>query len=370
MGQSEIQISNSSVRDFELVSPFASYYDSIICDCLLLIVIRCKDSDVTWLFGPLQTHRNRFISKTCPTSRHSSSGKVSKNKPILRKRTVSEVTLRGLPMQHFLSRPAGHPITGAQENWSSPHFLREAASDDKIRRRDSGCIITDGSDNNLRSSGYVPFPKIRNVHFNHEVVQFIAIDSEEDDDAQWSPFPFDPDSESDDDVLVIKSALSKGNRITFRKSVSRKKETIASLPSTTLKDPPRFAIKARKHKRHGCWHVAATSSGWVPSVSESMANNLLKGSSDHGLDLNGRPGHMFSIRHEDDRSPAYNIPTPQLSHDDILMQQGEEDLSHAYNNLFGKIMCPIINLGVFVRFIWNTVHFWWNRSLCRQNRRA
>jgi hypothetical protein len=216
-------------------------------------VIRCKDSDVTWLYGPLQTHRNRLISDTCPTSRHSSSEKVSKRRPILRKRTISEVTLRGLLTQHFLSRPAGQPITGAQGIRSSPHFFREAASDDEIHRRDSGWVIADSSDNNPRSSGYVPFPKIRNVHFNHEVVQFIAVDSEEDDDTQWSPFPFDPDSESDDDVLVMKSAPSKGligNRITFRRSVSRKKETIAPLPPTTLKDPPRFATKARNIAFH------------------------------------------------------------------------------------------------------------------------
>jgi hypothetical protein len=165
---------------------------------------------VTWLYGPLQTCRKQLVSNSCLKSRDSSSDKVLNKKPILRTRTASEIILQRLQTQHSLSGAIG-PISRAREIQPSPDLSRDA-QEAVIHRVDSGLGIADSLDNNPRSSDRVLFPKNRSVRFNDEVLQWIAVegkDCEEDNDAQWLPFPFDPDNDSDDDVLMMKPLPSK-----------------------------------------------------------------------------------------------------------------------------------------------------------------
>jgi hypothetical protein len=282
------------------------------------MVIRFKDDDMTWLYGPFKTYRTQLVSDPCLTSRHSSSGIVLNKKPILRRRTASEVIRQGLHK----------------------------------------------------------FPQNRSVHFNDEVLQCIAVEGQgsvEDDYAQWSPFPFDPDNESDDDILVMKPPLSGThirNIITSRVSLAGEKKTIAPLPPTTLnhrQETSRFTTTEQKREEHDCWNLTPTSYAAVRRVPESPVSNFVVDHGNPNFELYGQTErvshdlpceHQASVRPKNDGKLAYDDNIPPLSFNNNLIPRVEEDLLHTGSDLSGKIMRIVITVKDLVYFICNTVLCW------------
>src|SRR5271156_4993482 len=75
----------------------------------MLIVSRLKDCDVTWLYGPLHTDTKKAFSTTASPSpsRLSTSSSFLHKKPILKKKSASEVILQRSNSEHSLLKRAG-----------------------------------------------------------------------------------------------------------------------------------------------------------------------------------------------------------------------------------------------------------------------
>jgi hypothetical protein len=172
----------------------------------LLTLPRLKDSDVTWLYGPLQTGLNELLQGHSASS--STRSPISKSrlklqkKSILKKQSMSETMLqRSLSSSSLLQRataaiqaqrsfildrpcvewPVNFPAAVASRSPTGHHASR----------------LSSVSSSEMQS----PCPQRRNIHFNNEVEQCIALSVKR------------PDSSANIDW-----------------------KTIAPLPPTTLKD--------------------------------------------------------------------------------------------------------------------------------------
>ena len=238
---------------------------------------RLKDCDVTWLYGPLQAHRRRswLPAETPAGSRLSKTNSFLTKKPILKKRSMSEVMLQKSRSSSSLLKQAAASVE-AQRGWISPGLLVRARS---MNRSDSdrlpsftpsrfGSDETSSADASNSSSG-LQTPGLgerRHIHFNNEVEQCIAVeirdddDDDDDDDAgmdeetegrgidhHLNPVMDDDDDDDDDesdDGLIMMNRASSESSCTVRsgepttprrQSISVESRTIAMLPSTTLK---------------------------------------------------------------------------------------------------------------------------------------
>ncbi|KAL2020872.1 hypothetical protein VTK56DRAFT_7863 [Thermocarpiscus australiensis] len=224
-----------------------------------------KDGDVTWLYGPLQTGTSTLQQ----TSRDSNSGRMSKSnsfiskKPILKKRSMSEIMLQRSLSTSSLVKQAAAAVQAQQKEgmkWRSRRPGLDRANTDFVTfRLPSRGLSHDGTSMfpSARSSGIVsPSGERKHIHFNEQVAQCIAVEAEgageEDDDTDMGRYPYN--SDSDDEAIEIKWTQSKKRRPIMKKTKGQtnkgENKTIAMLPSTTLKyreDTPEPAESAMKY---------------------------------------------------------------------------------------------------------------------------
>ncbi|KAG6036433.1 hypothetical protein E4U41_005726 [Claviceps citrina] len=247
-----------------------------------------KDCDVTWLYGPLQCG-NKHLK---PTGTDPSSVALSKSdslvnlnkKPILKKRSMSEVMLRRSLVSASLLKQATAAVQ-AQEtrgvlthstdkgmrsgDYLVTHPLSPRRGSQGTTNNSSLAVSTDSS--NLSS----PFPERRHIHFNEQVEQCIAVNMKDDDDDDFDHDYFGQDSDSDVGGVMMKHVKSKKRTASLCKRRSKKPTTcegkiIAKLPSTTLKyrsDTPEPQETAMKH---------STGVYWSPLISPSSSQETLR----------------------------------------------------------------------------------------------
>ncbi|KAK4190539.1 hypothetical protein QBC35DRAFT_471696 [Podospora australis] len=221
-----------------------------------------KDCDVTWLYGPLQSGSSTLNpASRDSSSRLSKSGSYGKKKPILKKRSMSEIMLQRSLSTSSLVKQAAAAVQAQQKDGLKRIGRRpglERANTDYVTFPFSSRGIShDGTSlfPSTRSSGITsPYSEKKHIHFNEQVSQCIAVDAkgEEDDDDDDERYP--SDSESDDGAIMMKRTQIKKRRPTIRRAVSQgatgESKTIAMLPSTTLKyreDTPEPTETAMKH---------------------------------------------------------------------------------------------------------------------------
>jgi hypothetical protein len=178
-----------------------------------------------------------------PNETRSSKAKTTK-KPILKKRSLSEVMLqRSLSTSSLIKQAAAviqsQKQTEASYNNSRPNIARGASDFTAYR------FLTDSSVN--RTSSTIPssvsseldspISYRKHIHFNDTVDQFIAleIDNAEQDDEEY----YNRNNDSDDDGLILMKPSARRKRKTkprSRSSSSLETKTIAMLPSTSLND--------------------------------------------------------------------------------------------------------------------------------------
>ncbi|KAH8878671.1 protein phosphatase type 1 complex subunit Hex2/Reg1 [Thozetella sp. PMI_491] len=224
-----------------------------------------KDCDVTWLYGPLQTGSSSINPPTGNTSSRLSKSNsfVKSKKPILKKRSMSEIMLQRSLSASSLVKQAAAAVQAQQKEGSMrvgkrPSLVR--AKTDFVTFPFSTRRIS--HDPSLRpsteSSGIVsPSNERKHIHFNEQVSQCIAVDvkDDEDDEDDVDPHTFDSDSDSDSDGIMMKKSSTKRRQPISKKKVknpasSGESKTIAMLPSTTLKyraDTPDLPESAMKH---------------------------------------------------------------------------------------------------------------------------
>ncbi|POR35630.1 Uncharacterized protein TPAR_04174 [Tolypocladium paradoxum] len=221
-----------------------------------------KDCDVTWLYGPLQSGSTRLHN---PTHTEPSSMTLSKSdslvnlnkKPILKKRSMSEVMLqRSLTASSLLKQATAAVQAQETRGVLRPNIVR--ANTDcyvtfplSVRRMSHGnsSSVAQSTDSSGVSS---PFPERKHIHFNEQVEQCIAVDVKGYDDDDVYIDRNGEESDSDDGVMM-KRVRSKRRGPPARKRTKKpapaEGKTIAKLPSTTLKyradtpEPPETAMK-------------------------------------------------------------------------------------------------------------------------------
>jgi hypothetical protein len=233
----------------------------IATESAFLTIRRLKDCDVTWLYGPLQTGTANLhpIHTDSNSRRLSKSGSFVK-KPILKKRSMSEIMLQRSLSTSSLVKQAAAAVQAQQKDGLKRIGRRpglERATTDYVAFPFSSRGVSHDNTSlfpSAISSGFIsPSGEKKHIHFNEQVAQCIAVEVKGDDDDE-EPVTYDYDSDSDDGAIMMKQTKTKKKRPLLKKSksgsASTESKTIAMLPSTTLKyreDTPEPTETAMKH---------------------------------------------------------------------------------------------------------------------------
>lgn len=205
---------------------------------------------MTWLYGPLQTGHATLAPGQVADSvelTKSNSFLASNKKPILKKRSMSEIMLQRSLSASSLIKQAAAAVQAQQKDSGSRRMSRprlERATTDYITFPFSSRQYSTGPPSMLpstSSSGIVsPTAERRHIHFNEQVEQCIAVEVKgDDDDADSIMAPANYDSDSDDGAIMMKRTTLKHRMQPRRRhsymSHHHESKTIAMLPSTTLK---------------------------------------------------------------------------------------------------------------------------------------
>lgn len=249
-----------------------------------------KDCDVTWLYGPLQTG-SASISHyhNGPNSaRLSKSNSFVNKKPILKKRSMSELMLQRSLSTSSLVKQAATAVQAQQKEGGRVGRrpgLERAATDYNTFPFSSRRISHENTNlaPSASSSGIVsPSGEKKHIHFNEQVAQCIAVEVKGDyDDDELETDRLDYDSDSDDGAIMMKRTTAKKRRSILKRSRSSnsnsESKTIAMLPSTTLKyreDTPEPTETAMKHSTGAVYRS--------PVISPSSSQETLRPSKPSG----------------------------------------------------------------------------------------
>lgn len=272
---------------------------------------RFKDNDVTWLYGPLQTPSHQTISEQ-RSGNHSRLSKSNsfcstKKRPILKKRTMSEVML--------------------QKSLSSSSLVRQAAAAVQAQQVRRGSVAR-------RTSDFTPYSVFsphkeeldyfsssttsglqtpseqgekKHIQFADKVTQCIAVEikgSEEDehDNAGHSAGVLYEDGISDDEGLLMMRSIRRRSHSRLpqrRRSSTGENKMIEMLPATRLKDRPE-----------------------TPEVPEGMSHSLLSNQSWRPSRLSPSPS-METLR---PRDPSRNFLIGQNSDDFLISYDNDEEV--------------------------------------------
>jgi len=207
-----------------------------------------KESDVTWLYGPLQpamTHPVTHRSSESSPHHLSSSSSFTTKKPILKKRSMSEVMLQRSISASSLIKQAAAAVQAQQSTLRQqnprPVFAR-AASDfapSNPISRDQLDYFTSwaGSEGDTPADCHK-----RHIRFDDKVEQCIAVDCKEEEheyDSDPEMHLHDSDSDSDDDGVVMMRRPRRKRPTMAGKNGARSQtpvgKIIEKLPDTTLK---------------------------------------------------------------------------------------------------------------------------------------
>ncbi|EWY79982.1 hypothetical protein FOCG_17763 [Fusarium oxysporum f. sp. radicis-lycopersici 26381] len=222
-----------------------------------------KDCDITWLYGPLHSVPNALNSvqtelSKVPLPRTDSHVNLSK-RPILKVRSMSEEMLqRSLSTASLLKEATAAVKVEKTRDILGPHMSRSSTDypyKPFSQRRLGG---ESSSANTSTESSRITSLNCERKHtrFNERVEQCIAVEVKgvDYDNDELDTRRYGDDSDPDDGVMVKRTKTR--NSLLFQRKTSKSKppkgETIAMLPSTTLKyreDTPEPRGTARKHSR-------------------------------------------------------------------------------------------------------------------------
>ncbi|KAF7927833.1 hypothetical protein BELL_0582g00010 [Botrytis elliptica] len=341
-----------------------------------------KDCDVTWLYGPLQAGPTTFNAPdTSPisSSRLSKSNSFLQKKPILKKRSMSEIMLQRSLSSSSLLKQAAAAVQAQQSGDGRPGIIR-AASDyvpyEFASRQSEQADLSMLS--SVTSSGLItPGTEKKHISFNEQVSQCIALEvkGDDDDELDYSTQDFD-DSDSDDGAIMMKRSTSKRQLPPMRKRIISRvnsmtdSKTIAMLPSTTLKyraDTPEPQETAMKHS--GSFHRGKLS----PSPSQDTlkpskpSTRMLLGDDEDDDDIDWQPPNAFAHRKDSvsiaqDRfhslstsdSVGNEEPSGMRRTPSGMFMPYEEDEDDAVSEgLFGKVVDTVNTAKDIAHVIWN-----------------
>lgn len=231
-----------------------------------------KESDVTWLYGPLKVAASYPIthhSGTHSASRLSTNNSFVNKKPILKKRSMSEVMLQKSLSTSSLVKQAAASAQSQGCHWrrAGPDVI-DSKLQSEIPSRDQMDYFTSHSTSGV-GTPYESHEK-RHIRFDDRVEQCIAVDCkytglDEDDDEEIEDEEAHgehavSDSSSDEGIVMMKRkrrATAKRRPTGSRNnSATSGRKIIETLPATTLKyrtDSPDITEEARHHTFGRSW---------------------------------------------------------------------------------------------------------------------
>ena len=239
------------------------------------LVRRCKESDVTWLYGPLKPAVNHpepaRTADSSPPPLSTNSSFVSK-KPILKKRTVSEAMLHESLSASSLLQQAAASVQ-AQQRRTPRRVLARRDSDIVYSPSEPPSVPSSRDDDcsshatTLDQGTPTESREARHIRFDETVEQCIAVDRKDglcDDDDLYAPAADCPLAESSsDEVLTMlhrrRPSQKREDRGSGRlsRSNSMSNSMIETIPATTLKsrtDSPELTADAQHHTFGKSWH--------------------------------------------------------------------------------------------------------------------
>ncbi|KAF2467535.1 uncharacterized protein BDR25DRAFT_266994 [Lindgomyces ingoldianus] len=349
-----------------------------------------KDCDVTWLYGPLQPASNRFLSQhqSEPISRLSKNNSFLNKKPILKKRSVSEVMLQKSLSASSLVKQAAAAVQAQQANGATLERRRQrpiigcAPSDFVTSTLPSQTVSRDPIDSfSSRSTSGLHTPdhaERRHIRFDDKVEQCIAVDIkdgeyDDDEDANDSWAMNDDDDSSDDGVVMMKKSRKKRplSRTNSRSSFTGESKTIAKLPSTTLKyrtDSPDVTEQQPTHSL-GFWRSSRLS----PSPSQETlrpsnpSTNFLLPEEDDEEDVSWEPSGAYEVKRASTPSPSDFSSTlsnsfPEYSSESgglrrtasgMFMPYDEVDDDPVPPGIIGRVVDTVNTARDIAHVIWN-----------------
>ncbi|KAK9433331.1 hypothetical protein V1505DRAFT_362373 [Lipomyces doorenjongii] len=237
-----------------------------------------KDYDVTWLYGPLYTPSKTFLESPSvispsPTDNGATlhagvpsppvRSSVTAKKPILKKRSVSEVMLSrsvsssnllkqaaaSVKAQRHLRAPGTTPTTASYSSPQPPYTSvvaperRDPRFPSTLVARSFAASSANFSDRLTLGNGSTQKPATtKHIHFSDRVEQCIALEAKDDDDDNLNSVPMsgtssatstdDEDADEDEPGLFLMVRSGSGS---FQRPASLEPHTIAKLPATKLK---------------------------------------------------------------------------------------------------------------------------------------
>lgn len=206
---------------------------------------------MTWLYGPLQPAQTHMVTQAAsePASNLSKKGSFATKKPILKKRSMSEVMLQRSISASSLVQQAAASVQAQRTHVLPPRrpmlsragsaYVGSTASSEMISRDQLDYFSTRASSSGNDTPNEAAK---RHIRFDDKVEQCIAVESkdEEYDDGSDSEdethHADDSDSDSSDDGLVMmKRARKKRPALKPSSRTNSTGRTIEKLPATTLK---------------------------------------------------------------------------------------------------------------------------------------
>ncbi|KAG8530756.1 uncharacterized protein KY384_004113 [Bacidia gigantensis] len=344
-----------------------------------------KDHDVTWLYGPLQTRSTPFLpsSLSYTTGQLCRSNSFTSKKPILKKRSLSEIMLQRSLSSSTLMQQATDALRSQQSERTTSKkpvlgerkvsdFISISGSETPLTRTITMPSSSNASTSTSTSGDQTPSMR-RHIHFNDRVEQCIAINCDHEDHA-GPDVPFDDSDESSEDEFLTMQPVQTSTKAkisrpsTPRNSFSSESKTIAMLPSTTLKnrsDTPELGIQQLANKRP----VWPTRPKISPSPSlqtirpSSPSANFLLADEDDDIDFDwqpsaGRRGSVFprgglEIKPEDheDEPESYD-PSLRRTPSGMFMPYDDQD-DYPRDGILGRIVDTVNTARDIAHVIWN-----------------
>jgi hypothetical protein len=352
------------------------------------MINRLKDCDVTWLYGPLQTASTYSVSQPTsePPSNLSKNNSFLNKKPILKKRSMSEVMLqKSLSASSLVSQAAAavqaqqilptsslrhRPVIGrAQSDYVSSGMFSQPISRDGLE-----CLSSSLSTSGLQTPDH---GERKHIRFDDKVEQCIAVDVKDGDDDDDDEDPWarnnDSDSSSDDGIVMMKKSTRKKplSRTNSKTNFSVDNKTIALLEPTTLKyrtDSP----DVPDHPSHSVGPSFWRRGNISPSPSQETlrpsnpSRNFLLDEDDDEDDISWEPAGAFSDRLDSRATSSMRSGAEESEPDSVdssgglrrtasgmFMPYDEEDEDAQNAGLFGKVVDTVNTAKDIAHVIWN-----------------
>lgn len=330
-----------------------------------------KECDVTWLYGPLQTATRYSISQPTsePPSQLSKTNSFLTKKPILKKRSASEIMLQKSISTSSLVKQATDAIEAQRSGRNSrdrPLMIRAASDFARVPSDPASRDQIDYFSSRSTSGLQTPHGERKHIRFDDKVEQCIAVELKDgDDDEDESALHNDSDSSDDGVVMMKKSKRQRKpiSRSSSRSSFSGESKTIAKLPSTTLKyrtDSPDVLPS----------HSVGQTSGWRPGrLSPSPSQETLRPvdpsknfliEDDDDDDISWDPSRAYSDRRD---SGAVMSPTDgdlqkssaglRRTPSGMFMPYDDDEDSMVSGGILGRVVDTVNTARDIAHVIWN-----------------